>query len=176
MTLLLGNHEAMLLDNSFLFEGDYIPAVLDLIGEKRKSYSIWLSNGGLKTIDAMQQYTSAQTRYIIEFLEEVPLYKEIEVNGKTYILVHSGLGSFEADKPLAEYTQYDLVWARPTIDTRYYDDGKIVIFGHTPTVIFDSDYKGRPLFTDTWIDIDVGAGLGLPPLILRLDDMMQFYI
>lgn len=100
MTLLLGNHEAMLLDNSFLFEGDYIPAVLDLIGEKRKSYSIWLSNGGLKTIDAMQQYTSAQTRYIIEFLEEVPLYKEIEVNGKTYILVHSGLGSFEADKPL----------------------------------------------------------------------------
>lgn len=176
ITLLLGNHEAMLLDNSFLFEGDTIPAVLDLKGEQRNSYCVWTSNGGYATIDAMQQYTSSQIKYMIQFLEKAPLYKEIDVNGTTYILTHSGLGSFDADKPLSEYTRFDLVWTRPSLNARYYEDGRIVIFGHTPTVLFGPEYKGKPIFTETWIDIDVGAGIGLSPLILRLDDKRLFYI
>lgn len=48
-TLLLGNHEAMLLDNRFLFDGDSIPAVLDLKGEQRNTYCVWTSNGGYST-------------------------------------------------------------------------------------------------------------------------------
>ena len=26
-----------------------------------------------------------------------------------------------------------------------------------------------------WIDVDVGAGLGLNPMLLRLDDLKEFY-
>lgn len=176
VTLILGNHEAMLLENCFLFEGDTVPAVLDLTGERRESYSIWVSNGGYSTMDAMKQYTDSQIKYIFRYLEKCPLYIEIELNGKRYILTHSGLGGFEKDKPLNEYTKFDLLWNRPSLDTKYYDDGRIVIFGHTPTVRYGTEYKGKPIFTDTWFDIDVGAGLGLQPLILRLDDMKKFYI
>ena len=176
VTLLLGNHEAMLLDNQFLFDGDSIPAVLDLKGEQRNSYCVWTSNGGYATIDSMQRFSDSQIKHIFRFLEKAPLYKEIEVNGKKFILTHSGLGSFALDKPLHEYSRFDLLWTRPTLNTRYYEDGRKVIFGHSPTVLFGSEFRGKPIFTDTWINIDVGAGIGLQPLILRLDDMKRLYI
>lgn len=178
VTLLLGNHEAMMLENRFLFEGDNIPSVLDFKGAQLFYYGRWTSNGGYATIDALNGLTNEQIKYIFEFLEDenkVPRYKEIEVNGKKYILTHSGLDSFGADKPLSEYSQHDLVWTRPSLHTRYYEDGRKVIFGHTPTVILGSEYKGRPIFTDTWIDIDVGASLGMNPALLRLDDLKVFY-
>ncbi len=160
ITLILGNHESMLLNNSFLFDGDKIPSVFDLKGEQRRAYGVWISNGGCGTIDAMQQFTDAQIKYLFRFLQRVPLYKEIEVNGKKYILTHSGLDNFDVNKPLSEYSQMDLLWSRPSLNTRYYEDGRTVIFGHTPTAIFGPEHKGKPVFTDTWIDIDVGAGLG----------------
>lgn len=176
VTFLLGNHEAMLLDNQFLFDGDVITSVLDLKGEQRNSYCVWTSNGGYATIDSIQQYANSQIKHIFRFLEKAPLYKEIEVDGKKFILTHSGLGSFEQNKPLSEYSRFDLVWTRSSLSTRYYDDGRIVIFGHSPTVLFGSEFRGKPIFTDTWINIDVGAGIRLQPLILRLDDMKLFYI
>ena len=176
ITLLLGNHEAMLLDNQFLFETDEILTAMDLTGEKRKSYCIWTSNGGYGTIDAMRQFNAAQTKYLISFLERAPKYEEITVGEKTYILTHSGLGNFSPEKPLSEYTRDELVWTRPTLDTRYYEDGRIVIFGHTATVKYGPEHTGKPVFTDTWIDIDVGAGMGQAPLLLRLDDLKEFYL
>ena len=176
VTLLLGNHEAMLLDNQFLFDGDSIPAVLDLKGEQRNSYCVWTSNGGYATIDSMHRFSDSQIKHIFRFLEKAPLYKEIEINGTKFILTHSGLGSFAPDKLLHEYSRFDLVWTRPTLNTSYYKDGRKVIFGHSPTVLFGSEFRGKPIFTDTWINIDVGAGIGLQPLILRLDDMKRFYI
>ncbi|MBE6738306.1 MAG: hypothetical protein E7566_06620 [Ruminococcaceae bacterium] len=173
--LLMGNHESMLLKNRGLFEGDRIPCASELTGAKRNYYSVWVSNGGFATMDAMQQYTHAQIRYMLDYIEKAPLYKEIEVGGKKYILCHSGLGDFNTDKKLSDYSEYDLLWSRPSLETRYYEDGTIVVFGHTPTTLYGSKFKNKPVFTDTWIDIDVGAGLGLSPMILRLDDMKEFY-
>lgn len=174
--LLMGNHESMLIKNRDLFEGDRIPSASELTGTKRNNYSVWVSNGGYATMDAMQQFTHSQTKYILDYIEKSPLYKEVEVGDKKYILCHSGLGEFDVSKELSEYSEYDLLWNRPLFGTRYYEDGRVVVFGHTPTVYFGAEHKGKPIFTDTWIDIDVGAGLGLQPLILRLDDMKKFYI
>lgn len=175
VTLLLGNHEAMLLDNQFLFDRNFIPSVLDLKGIQRNSYCIWTSNGGYSTLDQIQQLTDAQIKHVFRFLVKAPLYQEIDVSGKKYILTHSGLGSFGEDKPLSEYSRFDLVWTRPSLNTRYYEDGRKVIFGHTPTILFGPEYKGKPIFTDTWIDIDVGASIGMNPVLLRLDDLKVFY-
>ena len=35
--------------------------------------------------------------------------------------------------------------------------------------------SGKIVRTDSWIDIDVGAGAGQHPALLRLDDMKEFY-
>lgn len=83
------------------------------------------------------------------------------------------MDNFSLDKKLSDYTSEELLWNRPNIEQKYFDD-ITVVFGHTPTVYYGDEHKGKMLFTDTWIDIDVGAGLGLPPAILRLDDMKTY--
>ena len=50
----------------------------------------------------------------------------------------------------------------------------ITVFGHTPTICFGEEYKGKIIKTKTWIDIDVGASVGFEPVLLRLDDMEEF--
>jgi serine/threonine protein phosphatase 1 len=66
-----------------------------------------------------------------------------------------------------------MVWGRPALTDRYYDD-IITVFGHTPSWFFGSAHEGKIIFSETWIDIDAGAASGFPPVLLRLDDMVQF--
>ena len=44
----------------------------------------------------------------------------------------------------------------------------------TSTVAYGEEYDGKIIKTETWIDIDVGAGFGRQPVLLRLDDMKEF--
>lgn len=69
---------------------------------------------------------------------------------------------------------HDLLWARPSLQDEYFDD-ILTIFGHTPTMYYGEMYTGKILKTRTWINIDVGAGSGQPPVLLRLDDLREFY-
>ncbi len=172
--LILGNHEAMMLSCDFLFDEITEHSIGNLTGTKLKMYEIWASNSAWPTLEALQATRNREIQYILEYLREAPLYETLSVNGRDFVLTHSGLGNFDKDKPLSEYQAHDFLWTRPTLDQRYYEDAT-VIFGHTPTVKFGTRYQGKALVTDTWIDIDVGAGLGLPPMALRLDDMKEFY-
>lgn len=172
--LILGNHEQMMVASSFVFDEISNESISNLTGSKLVSYSTWVANSGQPTIDALSATRQSEIKYILEYWEEAPLYETVTVNGKDFILTHSGLGNFSSDKKLSDYTSEELLWNRPNIEQKYFDD-ITVVFGHTPTVYYGDDHKGKMLFTDTWIDIDVGAGLGLPPAILRLDDMKTFY-
>lgn len=172
--LILGNHEALMLSNSFLFDEITEESISRLNGTEYSKYATWMSNGGQPTIEALKILRDNQIRYILEYVEDAPLYEEITVNGRDFILVHGGIGSFVYTKPISEYSATDLLWARPSLTKRYYDN-KTVIFGHTPTVTYGPEYKGRAAKTETWINIDTGAAMGLTPMLLRLDDMKEFY-
>lgn len=172
--LILGNHEEMMLASSFVFDEITNESIDNLTAEKLIAYSTWITNSGQSTIDALSAIEQSEVKFILEFLQEAPLYETVTVNGKDFILTHSGLGNFSPDKKLSDYTNEELLWNRSCIEQKYFDD-ITVVFGHTPTVYYGDEHKGKILFTDTWIDIDVGAGLGLPPAILRLDDMKTFY-
>lgn len=174
--LILGNHESMLLANDFLFEEITEDAISRLNGSKLDMYITWLSNGGQPTVNALSAIRNSEIRYILEYLYDAPLYEAVTVNGKDFILTHSGLGHFSPDKKLNEYSPNELLWNRPKITDRYFDDGIITVFGHTPTAYYDEKYMGKILKTDTWIDIDIGVGSGIDPVILRLDDMKEFYL
>ena len=50
----------------------------------------------------------------------------------------------------------------------------MTVFGHTPTIAFGDEFEGKIIKTATWIDIDMGAGFGREPVLLRLDDMKEF--
>lgn len=172
--LILGNHEAMLIANDFLFEEVTEDSISRLTGTKLNTYMTWLTNSAQPTINALATTRKSEIKYILEYLHEAPLYEVLTVNDRDFILTHSGLGNFRSDKKLREYTPNELLWTRPQITDKYFDN-ITTVFGHTPTVHYGDEYKGKILKTDTWIDIDAGAGLGLNPILLRLDDMKEFY-
>ena len=174
--LIIGNHESMFLNCDFLFDEITEDSISKLTGTKLENYSVWVANGGNVTLEALSAMRNREIQYILEYLRECPFYEALTVGDRDFLLVHSGFGkNFSPDKKLSEYTEFDLVWSRPGLNQRYFDD-ITVVFGHTPTVLHGEEYRGRAVFTDTWIDIDTGAGIGLNPMLLRLDDMKAFYM
>jgi serine/threonine protein phosphatase 1 len=51
-----------------------------------------------------------------------------------------------------------------------------VIFGHTPTLYYGEKFKDRAIHGNGWICIDTGVSFDRNPMLLRLDDMREFYI
>ena len=101
------------------------------------------------------------------------MYEALSIEGKDFILVHAGLGNFSPEKHMEDYTVENLIWEWPELTDKYYD-GIITVFGHTPTLSYGEKYKDKIIKTPTWIDIDMGAGFGREPVLLRLDDMAEF--
>ncbi|MCQ2735560.1 MAG: calcineurin, partial [Alphaproteobacteria bacterium] len=138
----------------------------------------YMLNGGdvtLKALKKLKDKSPDTVEYIIEYLKEAPLYETVTAGGKDFLLCHSGLDNFSPEKVPEDYTVDELLWAWPEIDDRYYDD-IITVFGHTPTMSYDKEMKGKILKTDTWIDVDVGVPYDNPPALLRLDDLQEFYL
>lgn len=173
--LVLGNHEAMMLACDFLFDEITEDSIGRLTGAELGTYSTWVSNGGQQTLNELARVRKSEIKYILEYLREAPLYETVTAGGRDFILTHSGLGDFKKGKKLSEYSSTDLIWNRPSINTRYFDD-IITVFGHTPTLCYGSRYKGKALVTDTWINIDAGSACGEKPMLLRLDDLREFYL
>lgn len=175
--LILGNHEAMLLSCSFVLE-----QVTDEFVESLSQYnqieilSEYMFNGGdvtLKALSDLNKCSPETVAYIFDYLREAPHYDIVEIGGTNYLLTHSGIDNFEKGKPLSSYTPDDFLWNRPKLDDEYFEKS-ITVFGHTPTICFGEEYKGKIIKTKTWIDIDVGASGGFEPVLLRLDDMEEF--
>lgn len=175
--LILGNHEAMLLACDFLFQEVTEASVEALTAEKLQLLSTWQQNGAEPTLRALRKLSKEDPDTladILDYLREAPLYELVRAGGGKYLLVHSGLGNFDPEKELEDYDPQDLLWHRPDPAERYFDRITTVL-GHTPTGYYGRDYAGRMLQTDTWINIDTGAGSNGAPMLLRLDDLTAFY-
>ena len=175
--LILGNHEAMLLSCDFLFESVTDESLSKLDVEKMNLLNTWLSNGATPTLTGLRKILKEEPDVmegILDYLRDLPLYDTVDIGGNKYILVHAGLENYHPHRPLNCYTPDELLWARPDIDTQYFDDA-VVIFGHTPTEFFGEQYRGKAIKTKSWICLDTGSAVGNKPMLLRLDDMKEFY-
>ena len=175
--LILGNHEAMLLACEFLFEEVTDESLDRLTSERFDLLGNWLQNGGGPTLSGLRRILKESPELmegILDYLRDAPLYEIVEVQGKRFVLVHAGLENFQPERPLDDYSPEELLFGRPALDTIYYPDATVV-FGHTPTAYYGEEYRGKAVRTDTWICIDTGAAMGGSPMLLRLDDMKEFY-
>lgn len=176
--LILGNHETMLLSCDFVFDEITDESVSNFTQEKMELLMNYLQNGGdvtLKALRSLMQTEPDVVNDILDYLRDAPFYETVSIDGKDFVLVHSGLDNFSKNKKLINYTVDELIWACPKITDEYFDD-IITIFGHTPTISYDHANTGKILKTKTWIDIDVGVLYGNPPALLRLDDLKDFYL
>lgn len=175
--LILGNHEAMLLSCSWLFDAVTQEAADSLTVEQMELFYQWLSNGADSTLKALRALFRDEPEVaadLLDYLREAPLYETVSAGGQDFLLTHAGLGDFRPDKRLSAYQPEDLLWNRPSPDDRYFRNIHTV-FGHTPTECFGREYCGRAFHTSTWTDIDTGAAGDGSPMLLRLDDMKEFY-
>ena len=173
--LILGNHEAMLLSCSFLFEEITEDSISDLDEEKMYMLDTYTDSGGEVTLDALRKLDKETVKDILDYLRDCPLYDTLTVNGRDFILVHGGLDEFDKNKKLTDYTSDELIWAWPEYDDEYYED-ITTVFGHTPTLFYGKEFKGKILHRPTWIDIDIGSVYGNGTAMLRLDDLKEFYL
>ncbi len=175
--LILGNHEAMMLACEFVFEIVTDESLSRLDTKKLQLLSAWLQNGAQPTLNGLHKIKNNAPETlegILDCLRDAPLYEIAEAGNRRFVLVHAGLENFDPHRSLDDYTADELIWARPDLSTRYFDNAT-VIFGHTPTQYFGDWPRGRILKTDSWICIDTGAAGGGAPALLRLDDMQEFY-
>lgn len=174
--LLLGNHEAMLLACKFVFDEITEESINALNEDKIALLNNYMLNGGdvtLKSLSKLGKESPVTLKEIYDYLADAPLFEAVTAEENDFILVHGGLENFRKDKKLSEYTAEELIWCCPELEDYYFDD-IITIFGHTPTMSYGDENKGKILKTKTWIDIDVGAAYGQEPILLRLDDLMEF--
>ena len=171
--LILGNHEAMLLACSFVFDEITEDSIESLTAEKIDMLTRYQLDGGDITLKAMQKLPKETQQDILDYLRDCPLYETVNAGGKDFILVHAGLGNFDPNKQIEDYTTEEILWSWPELTDVYYKD-KMTIFGHTPTFSFGDEYEGKIIKTNTWIDIDVGAGFGREPVLVRLEDMREY--
>ncbi len=162
ITLLLGNHEHMMLE-----------ALTEPGG--REEMQRWYWNGGDITHDHFKHCTKAYRAEVLEYLRSLPVNIEITVNGVDYLLVHGA--------PLATHSssRYDdpivhAVWTR-LYDFDQMPEGKTVIFGHTATQKYQRKRPMSIFYGDRKIGIDCGCAYGMDGRLgcLRLDDMQEFY-
>lgn len=167
--MLKGNHEDMLLKCRGIFDKSRT-----LNRDEILELNSYLSNGGNVTVKSLEQLGNKERSQILDYLDSLPLYAEITCGGKHYILVHGGLDNFSYRRKLCDYYDDEILWARPKPDEEYFKT-KTVILGHTPTCCYGENNRGKIIYKNTWINIDTGAAYGYAPVILRLDDMKEFY-
>ena len=175
MTLILGNHEYMML-------AAYSPNASE--ADKR----LWELNGGASTKSAFELLSDEEKTDLLAFLQNCPTYVDVNVNGQNYHLTHG----WSAD------TTYERVWRHPPqgIDSHNpLHDGSKLIVGHTVTLRLyaENHWEQNDIIrkmiannrhlkickTPEFICIDCGCGHELPIsrlACLRLDDMREFYV
>lgn len=175
---LLGNHELMALSVLEklcveITENNYNKTVDEDIMMQLMD---WQMNGGQKTLSQFQTLSKEEKYDIIDYLHEFSLYDVIDVNDKSYILVHAGLGHYNPHKKMKDYTLEDLLWTRPNFDeVKLPDENTFIICEHTPTLAIN----GQPNIYQTHqhIYIDCGACFkGGKLACLCLDTMEEFYV
>ena len=173
---ILGNHEAMMLSCSFLFDEITDDSIQKLTSEQLHLLMRWMRNGCEPTLSSLRmlKVRAPETlNDLLDYLRDAPLYRTVSVCGRYFVLVHGGYEHFSPERKLSDYQPDELLWYRPYAEEKFFPD-VMTILGHTPTG-YRFGEEGKMFRTETWIDIDIGAAGGKAPMLLRLEDLKEFY-
>ncbi len=103
-----------------------------------RKQTLWYRNGGQITHNYLKHIKKAVRQEIFEYLDKLPVNVELTVNDRQYILTHAApMNLYESCGWKYKSARDFAVWMRferfPVLE------GRIVIFGHTPTHHFQYD-------------------------------------
>ena len=135
----------------------------------------WMEDGGAKVMEDFKALDSDMREGVIEYLEDMSLYEELEVGKEKYILVHAGIADYDPDSSLEDYMPEDFI-SEPIDLNHELIDGVTIIAGHVPTYTIEGADKGKIYYGEGSIIIDCGAAFGEPLACLCLDNGKEYYI
>jgi len=180
--MILGNHELMMLDALYYPVEEPEPQWDDYHHHRR--LSLWYRNGGDITHRYLKHIRKSLRLEIFEYLDSLPYNREVEINGRRFVLTHAAPASLYGryGRKYRDEREFS-VWKR--FDTFPKIDGQTVIFGHTPTYHYNFESPMEIWNAGNWIGIDCGcmfpkdgdpwSGVQGRLACLRLDDMQVFY-
>lgn len=167
--ILKGNHDALAQETlEELLEGRF-----------SRLRSIHIQCNGENTYNEFKELDRNTLIDLYEFIADMPLAYAID----NYIFVHAGVN---ASVPLKQNSEEDLLWIREEFIYEKAYDGKIVIFGHTPTYYMqpvgarlDNTIEMKiwhdPRYKDK-IGIDCGAVFSGKLACLELPTLKEYYV
>lgn len=175
---IMGNHELMAIQILRILLEEISESNYDtrITAQVMKNMLEWQVDGGTSTIESFRRLSNDRRMDLLDFMEDFSPYEVVDAGGKSFILVHSGLGNYSPDKALEDYTPEELVQIRPNFGEDIFGDRDLrIVCGHTPTLALNG--KAEIYHEKSYIDIDCGACFeGGRLACLRLDDMSEFYV
>lgn len=147
------------------------PADPEILGEMTE----WIRDGGQKTMEGFKALDDDMKEGVLEYLEDLSLYEEVEVKGRKYLLLHAGIADFDPDTDMEDYMPEDLIHQAADPTRRYFDDVTLVV-GHTPTYTIEGAERGKILHGENVIFMDCGAAFGEPLGCLCLETGREYYV
>lgn len=170
--MLKGNHELMIESS-----------MVELIPFKYSSYECERiiesdlamgDNGQGLTLKAFAKLSLKKKMEIIQYIENLPLYASLTVQGREYIMAHASVPSECTSKEDIEfYADEDtLLWG----DHEYCDRGDLIcVVGHVPTRNIAGAEPDRIYHDKGNFDLDCGVCFGGKLGVLCLDTMEEYY-
>lgn len=160
---LVGNHDYMMLRTlkKLAVEITEENCETHLTTEDLLNCYYWIQDGGRTTSDQFRILPRDGQQEILDYVGNALLYEVLEERGRELILVHAGIRGFEEEKDLDDYDIFDFIYERADYGRRYYQDPhKILVTGHTPTLLIHPD--GQPLVYqgNGHIAVDCGCVFG----------------
>ena len=94
--------------------------------------SEWVRDGGLSTMEGYRALDPDAREGVLDYLSEMVLYEEAEVNGKKFVLLYAGIADYEAGSEFDDYLPDDFFSEPLSRDRRLFDDATVIV-GGVPT-------------------------------------------
>ena len=174
---IMGNHDKMAIDvlSWLMDEINEETLYKNITDESMYRLMVWRMNGAQTTIDGFYKLPRDEREVLLDYMKEFVPYEVVTTGGRTFILVHAGLGHFEREKPLDGYTLEELAFTRFDYDREYFGGSVYIVTGHTPTLSISA--KAEIYHSCNNICIDCGAVFtGGALACLCLDNMKEYYV
>ncbi|MCR5214833.1 MAG: metallophosphoesterase [Eubacterium sp.] len=183
---IIGNHELMALEClEFLCKEITEESIKNVDRNIINNISNWEYNGSETTLKEFYTLDDDTKKEVVEFIKDFSIYEDITVKcndgvSRRFLLVHAGLGNYNPDKDIYDYSLYELTWMRGDYFIHYYPKRKnfFVISGHTPTQLINTNPNPGFIYREAnQISIDCGACFENGRLAaIRLETDEEFYV
>ena len=135
----------------------------------------WVTDGGQNTLDAFRSLEPDMQEGILDYLAEMSLYEEINVNGAEYLLVHKGVVDYSPDLELDVCGPDDFM-GDPFDLTMENDPNRVIVTGYTRVGSIEGADPEKIFYGKNMIGLNCDVENGGPLACLCLETGKEYYV